>query len=288
MLPPGPDLIASFSAQHHHQDQSPLFTRIPPEIRNTIFLYALLIYEDLSTIYPDDTHYSRPGYRHALRIDPQLLRTCRLVYLEPRLLPLDAVDEHVFWCHRAPPGIKFAGEAAKYLARFTEEQKDKIERMHFFIQQYYLEGTFPRMCMLPDMRPRSMKITLRHGDWWSWESNEPLILEDRWSNGLGLLFLFMPHQFRFTDNSSFKIYAIADRVSKETITLNNGRILCAADNAIVRKEWIGPSTRLPDLRYDQTSKTWVDRDEVAEQDVPDPGLKYCIVVVNWTVPREST
>ncbi|KAJ3758018.1 hypothetical protein EV360DRAFT_83450 [Lentinula raphanica] len=213
MLPPGPDLIASFSAQHPHQDQSPLFTQIPPEIRNTILLYALLIYEDLSTIYPDDTHYSRPGYRHALRIDPQLLRTCRLVYLETRLLPLDAVDEHVFWCHRAPPGIKFAG-GQMGLVRLEE-----------------------------------------------------VVLE-----------------LETIERDKEQIYAIADRVSKETITLNNGRILCAADNAIVRKEWIGPS-RLPDLRYDQTSKTWVDRDEVAEQDVPDPGLKYCIVGVKWTVPR---
>ncbi|KAJ3735177.1 hypothetical protein DFJ43DRAFT_1020405 [Lentinula guzmanii] len=284
--PPGPELIASFIAQHNNQQQSPLFSQIPPEIRNTIFLYALLSYEDLSIIYPNDTHYSRPEYRHASRIDPRLLQTCRLVYLETRLLPLNA-DEHVFWCHRAPPGIKHASDPYKYFARFTEEQKDRIERVHFFTQQYYLEQDFWKVCMLPDMRPRSMTITLRHGDWWWWENNHTLHLDDGWSETLRCSKRLneVILELETMERDKEQIYAIANRVSKETFALDNGKVLSAAGNPIVKREWMGPS-RLTNLCYDQTRKEWVERDEVAEQGVPDPGLKYCIVVIRWTAPKE--
>ncbi|KAJ4496808.1 hypothetical protein C8R41DRAFT_824818 [Lentinula lateritia] len=183
ITPPTPELIASFISNHNTQEHSPLFNQIPPEIRNAIFLYALLSYEDLSTVYPEDQHYSRPDYRHTSRIDPRILQTCRLIYLESRFLPVMAT-EHVFWCHRAPPGITYASDPREYFARFTEEQKDRVDRVHFFTQQYYLEGDFPEICKLPAMRPRSLKITLRHGDWWWWEDNHPLNLNDVWSTGL--------------------------------------------------------------------------------------------------------
>ncbi|KAJ3843566.1 hypothetical protein F5878DRAFT_604569 [Lentinula raphanica] len=280
--PPGPELIASFIAAHHKQHQSPLFYHIPPEIRNTIFLYALLSYEDLSVVYRDDKHYSRPDYHHASRIDPRLLQTCRLVYLETRYLPLNA-DEHVFWCHRAPPGIRHASDPKRYFERFTEDQKDRIHRVHFFTQQYYLEGSFETVCKNPDMRPESMKITIRHGDWWWWERNNPLRLKEGWSKGLehSKRLAEVILELETMERDKDQIYAIASRVSKETLRLNNGKTLSTAGNAIVKKEWIGPS-RLDDIRYNQIQKVWVKRDEVAEQDVPDPGLKYCIVVIRWT------
>ncbi|KAF9077065.1 hypothetical protein BDP27DRAFT_1313068 [Rhodocollybia butyracea] len=170
-----PELIAQFLADHDKQDQCPLFDRIPAEVRNIIFIYALLSYEDLSVRFPDDAHYSRPEYRHASRIDPRLLQACRLIYLETRFLPVMA-DEHVF--------CRYASNPAQYFARLSEEQKDHVDRVHFFTQQYYLEGEFPRICALPNMRPRSLKVTLRHGDWWNWESNNPLRLKDGWTVGL--------------------------------------------------------------------------------------------------------
>lgn len=174
--------IEGFIANHNKQEKSPLFDQIPPEVRNTIFLYALLSYEDLGSLYPSDDHYSRPEYRHASHIDPRLLQTCRLIYLETRFLPVMA-DEHVFWCHRAPPGLRYASNPFWYFQRFTEEQKDHIDRVHFFTQQYYLENGFLAACKLPNMKPRSLKITLRHGDWWYWEDNKPLKLEDGWASG---------------------------------------------------------------------------------------------------------
>ncbi|KAF9077062.1 hypothetical protein BDP27DRAFT_1313061 [Rhodocollybia butyracea] len=183
LTPPTPELIAQFIADHNEQDNCPLFDRIPPEVRNTIFLYALLSYEDLSARFPDDEHYSRPEYRHASHIDPRLLQTCRLIYLETRFLPVMA-DEHVFWCHRPPPGNRYASNPTQYFASLSEEQKDHVDRVHFFTQQYYLEDEFPRICALPNMRPRSLKITLRHGDWWFWEDNNPLRLKSGWTAGL--------------------------------------------------------------------------------------------------------
>ncbi|KAH7877114.1 uncharacterized protein C8R40DRAFT_1068316 [Lentinula edodes] len=287
ITPPTPELIASFISNHNTQEHSPLFNQIPPEIRNTIFLYALLSYEDLSTVYPEDEHYSRPDYRHTSRIDPRILQTCRLIYLESRFLPVMAT-EHVFWCHRAPPGITYASNPLEYFARFTEEQKNRVDRVHFFTQQYYLEGDFPEICKLPSMRPRSLKITLRHGDWWWWEDNHPLHLNDVWSTGsdystrLEEVIL----ELETMERDKEQIYAIAERIKKYTHTLNNGKTLSTAGNPIVKKEWMGPS-RLSDLYYDKARDKWTERDLEAEQGVPDPGMKYCIVVIRWTICPEE-
>ncbi|KAJ4479218.1 hypothetical protein J3R30DRAFT_3332451 [Lentinula aciculospora] len=138
--------------------------------------------------------------------------------------------------------------------------------------------------MLPDMRPRSVKITLRHGDWWQWERNYPLIFEDGWAEGLKasprLEEIIL--ELETMERDKEQIYAIANHVCQEIYTLNNGRTLSAAGNPIVKKEWMGPS-RLSDLRYEKTRDKWVTRDKLAEQGTPDPGLKYCIIVVRWTV-----
>lgn len=291
--------VEKFIVNHNKQKQSPLFNQIPPEVRNTIFLYALLSYEDLGTLYPSNDHYSRPEYRHASHIDPRLLQTCRLVYLETRFLPVMA-DEHVFWCDRAPPGLKYANNPSLYFQRFTEEQMDHIDRIHFFTQQYYLEDTFPAACRLPNIRPRSLKITLRHGDWWYWEKNNPLRLKDGWASGfrnskrLEEVILELETMERDKDQVSclcwlpqnyqfivFQIYAIANRVSKETYPLHDSRILSAAGHPLVKREWMGPS-RLENLRFDKDRNRWVRRNRLEEQYFPDPGLKYCIVLIKWT------
>jgi len=288
-------LIEQFIANHNKQGQSPLFDQIPPEVRNTIFLYALLSYEDLGTIYQSDEHYVRPSYHHPSRIDPSLLQTCRLIYLETRFLPVMA-DEHAFWCHRPPPGLRYCSDPRSYFNRFSEEQKDHVDRVHFFTQQYYLEGHFSRDCALADMRPRSLKITLRHGDWWFWEDNKPLHLKDGWARGfkdsrrLEEVIL----ELETIERDKDQIYAIANRVSKETYPLPKGRILSTAGNPLIKREWMGPShlpgvrsNKTQSLRFDKTQSRWIERDSAEEQYFPDPGLKYCIVLIKWTAVEKS-
>ncbi|KAJ7589490.1 hypothetical protein C8J56DRAFT_938724 [Mycena floridula] len=276
--------LADFIANHNNQSQSPLFTYIPSEVRNTIFLYALLSYDDLGTLYPNNAHYCRPGYRYTARIDPRLLRTCRLIYLETRLLPM-LVTGHVFWGHRAPPGIRLASNPDGYFKRLTEEQRNHVDRVHFFTQQYYLESDFIRACGNPDMRPKSMHVTLRHGDWWSWESNNRLNLKEGWTNGLGnqkrLEELIL--ELETMERDKDQIYAIARSWASRKFKLNDGRVLSAEENPIIKQDWMGPS-RWEGLGYNKELNQWIYGGRGYDVDSPDPGMKYCIAIVRWTAP----
>jgi hypothetical protein len=77
------------------QEQSPLFSTIPPELRNQIFGLALAE-QNGSFAIPTHKHYYRPDYTHHRIIDTALLRTCRRVYMETRDIPQQNVTCR-FW-----------------------------------------------------------------------------------------------------------------------------------------------------------------------------------------------
>ncbi|KAJ3826412.1 hypothetical protein F5880DRAFT_1476308 [Lentinula raphanica] len=315
VTPPSQELIATFIAHHNGQEQSLLVSRLPVEIRTTIFLYALSSYEDLSTVYPYFAHTSQPQYCYISKVDTRLLRTCRLIYLEARFLPVKA-KEHTLWCRQAPPGIYNALDPSAYFSRFTEEQKNRIDRVHIFAQQYFLERDLPRVCKQPHMRPRLLKITIRHSDWWWYDKklDEPLRLKDGWADGLKHLKRLQEvvleletmekdkEQVTFltfftsyiAPLALFQMIAIATYVSRETFVLDNGNILSTANNPIVFREWIGPRSIFenayerarrilsasPTSSISQNSD--ISEDTTDESAVPDPGIKYCVALVRWT------
>lgn len=168
----------NFATSYDPQSACPLFTRIPPEIRNSIFKLALTEYDDTDHPYEEETTYCRPDYYFPHRIDTDLLRTCRRIYLEAHLLPV-ALNEHVFWCYRGPPGRKYAADPQGYFELMTPQQLDAVDCVHFFTQQFWLEGRFADACRLSSMRPRKIKITLRHSDWWVWEVQAKLGIDPR-------------------------------------------------------------------------------------------------------------
>jgi hypothetical protein len=91
--------------QHcNSQLQSPLFNKLPGEIRNIIFDLVLSLQDGES--YPRNTFYYRPDHHCNEFIDHALLRTCRRIYLETYNIPLRNVDTLRFWFTwegRAPP-----------------------------------------------------------------------------------------------------------------------------------------------------------------------------------------
>jgi hypothetical protein len=77
------------------QEGSPLFNgRIPPEIRNEIFILALTEYT--TSEYRKNTGYTRPGYTGKRAVSIALLRACRRIYLETYLLV-----NFLFWPRKA-------------------------------------------------------------------------------------------------------------------------------------------------------------------------------------------
>lgn len=167
------------------QADCPLYTKVPAEIRNRIFVFALSVFDDYDYPYQPDKHWCRPGYRYPQRLDTRLLQTCKRVYDECRLLPV-IQNEFVYYFfggpgrgglafpeHYVPPKSRKIGAGARYHL-LTQEQQRAVEKMHFFIQQFYLESKrfdFTQAWQL-SFWARKITLTFRRTDWWSWESDE--------------------------------------------------------------------------------------------------------------------
>lgn len=161
------------------QSQSPLFNRIPPEVRDQIFKLALTAYEDPSRKYRPSAYYYRPGYTCAHRIDTDLLLTCRRIYWETFTLPA-SINEHTLWYGRAPPSMERNHFAVDNRLGSTVRRRH-LRTVHVFTQQVWLESAgFASFTGLWEYAcPTTLIITLRHSDWWWWEYGEPLCFDPK-------------------------------------------------------------------------------------------------------------
>jgi len=187
------------------QSSSPLYNgRIPPEIRDLIFAYALAEHVvpvhmnpfvkdpfinfiphfarrkmpfDITSnrVFETNTDYARPGYSGLKKVSTALLRTCRRAYLESHHLP-PVTKEHVFWHNTGPPNLQFPDEES-YFRRFTKSQLQDVKEVHMFVQQYWLEHSLIRACELEVMQGiEKLKLSIRRCDWWYNQRNAPLKL----------------------------------------------------------------------------------------------------------------
>ena len=160
------------------QTKSPLFNRIPGEIRDHIFDLALTAYSGKQEPFEKNAYYYRPGFRYADRkIDIALLCTCRQIYREACQVPAQNY-ESVGW-HRAP-----RGPPLPLRMRFARAGTNCpwLNSLHLFTQQFWLEdSSWPTAARDIAQRRhpnlRHLRITIRHSDWWWWETSAPLVLD---------------------------------------------------------------------------------------------------------------
>ena len=158
------------------QSKCPFYSKIPGEIRTRIFMLALREFEDKSKPYRPNRVYYRPGFHYHTKQDTRLLQTCRLIYQEARMMPV-ALKEFVYWLYGGPSDYfhnRYAGRLDLFM-KMTVEQIEAVDTIHLFVQQAYLEQCIP-FAAAPIVC-KKFKITLRHSDWWSWES--PVESEDQ-------------------------------------------------------------------------------------------------------------
>ncbi|KAH7064819.1 hypothetical protein B0J12DRAFT_734231 [Macrophomina phaseolina] len=156
------------------QRQSPLWSKLPPELRNYIFNLAVSQHLDLSRPYPANSWYYRPGYTHAFRVYTDLLATCRLAYWETNAIPLSTATLPV-WEDRGPPA------APKWrFAELTARNTALLNHVHFFVRRPNGHWYTP----LPQFRPKRITITIRHTSWYGWPNDKPLMILDTWRCGL--------------------------------------------------------------------------------------------------------
>ncbi|KAK8098556.1 uncharacterized protein PG998_014042 [Apiospora kogelbergensis] len=154
-----------------------LFCAIPSEIRTLVFEYALAPHDDLNKQYAKDRMYCRPGQLYHPKTDTSLLQTCKRVFQEARLLPV-ALATHTFWLFGGPwrymkTGLKGMTHFQEWQNSMSKQQRAAVDRVQIFAQQMFLEslGTQSNMGLESlTFAARTLRITLRHTDWWSWES----------------------------------------------------------------------------------------------------------------------
>lgn len=151
---------------------SPLFNRLPGEIRDHIFKFVLRAYYDRSRPFPTNAYYYRPGFRYATKLDTALLRTCRRVHSETVDLLKFLNNEHVEWHGQSRGPGDWTSQKSSH---------PKITRVHLFMQQTSLERWYFLAIRLDRelSQLKILKITIRHSDWWWWESSESLALDPK-------------------------------------------------------------------------------------------------------------
>ncbi|KAI9163685.1 hypothetical protein HJFPF1_05307 [Paramyrothecium foliicola] len=270
------------------QHDSPLFGMLPAEIRSYIFKYALTDYPDPSPDkrYNAMTCYTRPAYFAPSKTDTQLLRTCRAVYNECWFMPL-VLREHMHWAthsDRAPPDYqawanRLDPQVVSAIARHqallnpaspetTPEARLEVERMRVFAQMYKIEdGSFAQLLREKRLLPRELTLTIRHADWWYWESDNPLSFNGKWIPELNDAFPSTVTEFHIelesVDRKKYQVQEIAKQMMEKWFFRRPDGVILYAD-AKEESNWNGTST--------WHGQRWV-RDEVS------PG------VINYHITR---
>ncbi|KAF4338945.1 hypothetical protein FBEOM_7121 [Fusarium beomiforme] len=170
------------------QNESPLFSILPGEVRDSIFSYVLTDHPDPTPAkkFSENTCYTRPSYLAAQSTDTRLLRTCRAIYRETWYKPF-LLREQTQWAtsgDRAPPPSQAPLQLYSTLlkvAKYLGTDSVEIERLRVFAQMYKLEeGGLESILRMPHLAPRTVTLTIRHTDWWYWEDDEPLRFEGNW------------------------------------------------------------------------------------------------------------
>jgi hypothetical protein len=169
----------------HEQSQSTIFSVLPGEIRNHIWNYALADYQDETQLYDDATCYKRPDYLAPRKTDTVLLRTCKRIYQEAWFLPWTNAEQTFYLTSsdRRPPRTTTPNDMQKTLIAISKTQTMPIiQHVRVFPQLYALESgqRLQDILNLKFFYPKVITITIRHTDWWFWESDNNLHFDATW------------------------------------------------------------------------------------------------------------
>ncbi|KAF7194579.1 hypothetical protein HII31_04085, partial [Pseudocercospora fuligena] len=118
-----------------------------------------------------------------------LLLTCRRIWLEANSLPMKQAV-FTFWMKptRGPPekhpDTRGYGQDPLRNDSLTKLNRGNLTTLHYFLQMFVAESMFfpnsEEATLFQRVTPKVLRITVRHTDWWYWEDDEPLRLENAW------------------------------------------------------------------------------------------------------------
>ncbi|EYE90721.1 uncharacterized protein EURHEDRAFT_417144 [Aspergillus ruber CBS 135680] len=281
-----PDFQPLDFTSYNNQNQSPLFSVLPPEIRHEIYAYALSEYESIEQKYSKDTYWWRPGNTAALRTATELLRTCRRLYGEAWLMQF-ALAEHRFYLtqpDRSPGGTwprgfkKYNRRVHEVYGRYQSSGRSGLGGIRVFAQLWMLEpgSELQKILDVQHFYPKRVAVTIRYSDFWFWERNARLHVDAAWVNRIRLpdSVTYFTVDFEMIERRKDEVNLIAnDAVEKWFFERKDGAILTARKEDMSVSTWTGSSVL--------GGQRWV-RDEVR------PGqLDYHVVTVTWKLEQRN-
>ncbi|KAK3081687.1 hypothetical protein LTS18_003902 [Coniosporium uncinatum] len=263
------------------QLQSPLFAVLSGEIRDLIFAYALADYEDTSRMYDEKTCYRRPNYFAPRRSDTALLRTCQRVYREAWFRPWTSA-EHTFYltaAQRRPGRVATIESMQPTLNLLHRIHGDvEVDSIRIFPQLYMLESgaNVTPILRMDHFQPRTITITIRHTDWWYWESDEALHVRAPWvrtcrfPNSVREIRVELESLERKKDEVD---NMASQMVEKWVFQRNDGTVLSAQGVPLETTRWSG-------------SSTWNDERWIRDESRPET-LDYYVATVTWKNVRKG-
>ncbi|KAF2493898.1 hypothetical protein BU16DRAFT_619105 [Lophium mytilinum] len=155
------DVRADSNGEVNPQQQCPIFSRLPRELRDEIFSYALL-----NTCH-DPFHRgfsqsARAPKRHDIALP--LLLTCRAIHIETQHLPISLNAIFV-----GSPAINFPSRNQSRLGQ--QLLRNNIQAADYTIQQTFLESAhFQTFLHAPSRNIKFLTLRLERTDWWTWET----------------------------------------------------------------------------------------------------------------------
>ncbi|RVD85491.1 uncharacterized protein DFL_003812 [Arthrobotrys flagrans] len=271
------------------QSDSHLFS-LPGELRNLIWEYVLIPYNDPSRPYPSSTCYARPDFYAPLTSSVALLRTCKAIYSEAWYLPWTTAELCFYLTVdvRRPPRVETVGNVQKALDHLHNTGVDTtINHVRVFAQLCSLEDGMRLQYILnmKHFKPRSITVTIRHTDFWYWENDETLRVGGQWVGACRFPETVekIKVEFESLERKKSQVDEIAQQaVERWGFCRADGRKLSAVtgktedgkvEGEMTVLRWTGSST-WEGLR-------WI-RDEVEQGK-----LNYYVKTVTWRVKREQ-
>jgi hypothetical protein len=162
----------------YEQLQSPLFNKIPPEIRNLIFELAVTQHDDSTSPSSALTkwryYHTHFGPKFHWKVYTDLLSTCRRIYYETNCLPMRCTTHYMNLKFRA------VDKTVAWFSRLTAKNIDELERIHFCLTIDYFEY-FSKISQLPQFQPKHITLSFMQLNHFS--TGSPSLI-----NELGLIF----------------------------------------------------------------------------------------------------
>ncbi|KAK5102457.1 hypothetical protein LTR70_000313 [Exophiala xenobiotica] len=275
--------IESFKIPYNDQHSSSLFSVLPVEVRDAIFMYALSDYEDMTRPYAVETCYRRPEYMAPRKTETALLRTCQAIYCDAWYWPWTQA-RHTFFLTaggRKPMKTTETSQMERTLRLIEKLHPDvparskEVSNIQIFAQLYLLEPgqRLSHILQISHFSPRTVTITLRHTDMWHWEQDAPIHIKSPWVSKCRFpaSVTNVRLQLESIERRKPQVDYVANKIREDWhfTRTDDTHLVCDVQAPLEELRWVG-------------SSTWEDLRWIRDEDDREPGvLHYYVATLSF-------